>query len=83
MLQNIGYMSNFLLRVYLPVIILFLSLQSNTNKVIQMRTATLIEPYLGYRNIILIKKWDTKWEVEICGSSKHIWVYEDEFIEDK
>lgn len=39
-----------------------------------MRTATLIEPYLGYRNIILIEKWDTKWE---------IWVYEDEFIEDK
>lgn len=33
-----------------------------------MRTATLIEPYLGYRNIILIEKWDTKWEVEICGS---------------
>lgn len=54
-------------------------MQSNTNKVIQMRTATLIEPYLGYRNIILIKKW----EVEICGSGKHIWVYEDEFIEDK
>ena len=33
-----------------------------------MRTATLIEPYLGYRNIILIEKWDTKWEVEICGN---------------
>lgn len=48
-----------------------------------MRTATLIDPYLGYRNIILIEKWDTKWEVEICGSGKHIWVYEDEFIEDK
>lgn len=58
-------------------------MQSNTNKVIQMRTATLIEPYLGYRNIILIEKWDTKWEVEICGSGKHIWVYEDEFIEDE
>lgn len=28
-----------------------------------MRIATLIEPYLGYRNIILIEKWDTKWEV--------------------
>lgn len=27
-----------------------------------MRTATLIEPYLGYRNIILIEKWDTKWK---------------------
>lgn len=48
-----------------------------------MRTATLIEPYLGYRNIILIEKWDTKWKVEICGSGKHIRVYEDEFIEDK
>lgn len=79
MLQNIGYAGNF---YYGYIKILFVYLQSNTNKVIQMRTATLIEPYLGYRNIILIEKWDTKWEVEICGSGKHIWVYEDEFIED-
>lgn len=45
------------------------------------KQATLNEPYLGYRNIILIKYWPTmyKWEVEICGSGKHIWVYEDEF----
>ncbi len=47
-----------------------------------MRTATLKEPYKGYRNIILIEKWGDKWEVEICGSSKHIFVYEDEFVED-
>ncbi len=40
-----------------------------------MRTATLIEPYLGYRNIILIKKWDTKWEVEICGGVASIFGY--------
>ncbi len=45
------------------------------------RQATLNEPYLGYRNIILVKYWPTmcKWEVEICGSGKHIWVYEDDF----
>ena len=49
-----------------------------------MRTATLKEPYLGYRNIVLIRYWSSmyKWEVEICGSGKHIWVYEDEFEED-
>lgn len=45
------------------------------------RSATLIEPYLGYRNIMLVQYWPTmyKWEVEICGSGKHIYVYEDEF----
>jgi hypothetical protein len=49
-----------------------------------MRTATLKEPYKGYRNIILIEYWPNmhKWEVEICGSSKHVFVYEDEFEED-
>lgn len=47
-----------------------------------MRTATLKEPYKGYRNIILIECWGDKWEVEICGSGKHIFVYEDEFEED-
>lgn len=49
-----------------------------------MRTATLKEPYKGYRNIILIEYWPNmhKWEVEICESGKHIFVYEDEFEED-
>lgn len=49
-----------------------------------MRTATLKKPYKGYRNIILIEYWPSeyKWEVEICGSGKHIMVYEDEFVED-
>lgn len=49
-----------------------------------MRTATLKVPYLGYRNIILIEYWSQmyQWEVEICGSGKHIWVYSDEFEED-
>ena len=47
-----------------------------------MRTATLKEPYKGYRNIILIENWGDKWEVKICGSGKHIFVYEDEFEED-
>ena len=49
-----------------------------------MRIATLKEPYKGYRNIILIEYWGNicKWEVEICGSGKHIFVYEDEFVED-
>ena len=47
-----------------------------------MRAATLKEPYKGYRNIILIENWAHKWEVEICGSGKHIFVYEDEFEED-
>ena len=45
------------------------------------RQATLKEPYLGYRNIIIVQYWPTmyKWEVEICGCGKHIYVYEDEF----
>lgn len=45
------------------------------------KSATLNEPHLGYRNIEIIKYWPTmhKWEVEICGSGKHIWVYRDEF----
>lgn len=49
-----------------------------------MRTATLKESYKGYRNIILIEYWANmyKWEVEICGSGKHIFVYEDEFEDD-
>ena len=49
-----------------------------------MRTATLKEPYKGCRNIILIDyRGDFGvWEVEICDSGKHIFVYEDEFVED-
>ncbi|MBF0648716.1 hypothetical protein IR083_07775 [Dysgonomonas sp. GY75] len=43
------------------------------------RTATLTEPYLGYRNIILMEKVGFKWLVRIGGSGKEIEVYEDEF----
>lgn len=43
------------------------------------RYATLIEPYLGYYNIVLICKIEYKWLVRICGSGKEIYVYEDEF----
>ncbi|MDR2005318.1 MAG: hypothetical protein LBQ74_20030 [Prevotella sp.] len=43
------------------------------------RTATLIEPYKGYRNIELIEKIGFKWLFRICGSGKEIEVYEDEF----
>lgn len=46
------------------------------------KTATLIVPYNGYRNITLEEKMGNKWLVEICGSGKQIEVYEDEFIED-
>lgn len=48
------------------------------------RTATLNEPYLGYENIVLVKYWPSmyKWEVEICGSGKHIFVFDDEFTLD-
>lgn len=48
------------------------------------KSATLNEPYQGYRNITLVTYWPTmyKWEVEICGSGKHIYVYEDEFTLD-
>ena len=48
------------------------------------RPATLNVPYLGYSNIIIIQYWPSmyKWEVEIGGSGKHVWVYEDEFTLD-
>lgn len=57
-------------------------IQSKNKKA--MRTATLKDPYKGYRNIVLVEYWPSmcKWEVEICGSGKHIFVYEDEFEED-
>ncbi len=43
------------------------------------RTATLKEPYRGYRNIVLIEQAGYKWRVRICGSGLEIEVYEDEF----
>ena len=42
-------------------------------------TATLITAIYGYRNIILLQKVEYMWEVEICGSGKLIYVYEDDF----
>ena len=45
-------------------------------------TATLITPYLGYRNIELIEKIGYRWLVRICGSGKEIEIYEDEFTLD-
>ncbi len=44
------------------------------------RTATLNEPYLGYRNIELIRMYEHKWLVRIIESGKEIEVYEDDFI---
>lgn len=43
------------------------------------KTATLNEPYLGYRNIEIIEQAGCKWLARICGSGKIIEVYEDEF----
>lgn len=43
------------------------------------RTATLIVPERGYRNIELIRRIGNKWLVRICGSGKEIEAYEDEF----
>jgi hypothetical protein len=45
-------------------------------------TATLIAGYYGYSNILLVQKVEYQWEVEICGSGKIIYVYEDDFILD-
>ncbi len=45
--------------------------------------ATLKTPYLGHRSIILIEKLEYRWLVEICGSGKHIEVWEDEFVLDE
>ncbi|GAB6119617.1 hypothetical protein [Dysgonomonas termitidis] len=42
-------------------------------------TATLNDPYQGYRNIELIRQVGNKWLVRIYGSGKEIEVYEDEF----
>lgn len=46
------------------------------------RTATLKEPYRGYRNIIIIRRSGYKWLAEVCGSGATIEVYEDEFVLD-
>lgn len=48
------------------------------------REATLINHYKGYRNIMLVRYWADiyQWEVEICGSGKHLFVYDDEFVID-
>ena len=46
------------------------------------KTATLIKPYQGYRNIEIIAQEGVKWTVSICGSGKIIEVYEDEFVLD-
>jgi hypothetical protein len=48
----------------------------------KMRTATLIEPYNGYRNVEVISKEGNKWLCSICGSGKEIYLYEDEFVYD-
>jgi len=45
-------------------------------------TATLITGYYGYRNILLVQKVEYMWEVEIYGSGKIIYVYEDDFVLD-
>ena len=42
-------------------------------------TATLNIAMYGYRNIILLQEVEYKWEAEICGSGKVIYVYEDDF----
>lgn len=45
----------------------------------QGKYATLITPYKGYRNIILLCQEGNRWMAEICSSGKIIEVYEDEF----
>jgi hypothetical protein len=47
-----------------------------------MKTATLITPYKGYRNIELIERVGYKWLVRICGSGQELLIYDDEFILD-
>jgi hypothetical protein len=45
-------------------------------------SATLVKPYRGYRNIVLICQVAGKWLVRICGSGLEIEVYENEFVLD-
>lgn len=49
------------------------------NEIEDGRTATLIVPFKGYRNIQLIRKIEYKWLIRICGSGLEMPVYEDEF----
>lgn len=42
-------------------------------------TATLLQPYLGYRRIELIEKLQYAWRARICDSGREIEVREDEF----
>lgn len=44
--------------------------------------ATLLTPYKGYRNILLLCREGIKWTAEICGSGKIIEVYDGEFVLD-
>jgi hypothetical protein len=44
--------------------------------------ATLITPYKGYRNILILCQEGNRWTAEICESGAIIEVYEDEFIID-
>ena len=46
------------------------------------QTATLIEPYRGYRAIELVEKNGYKWTVRIIDSGLELEVYDDEFIVD-
>lgn len=48
------------------------------------RQAKLITPWRGYRNITLVEYHPNlcQWEVEICGSGKRLFLYEDEFVID-
>jgi hypothetical protein len=46
------------------------------------QTATLIEPYRGYRAIELVEKNGYKWTVRIIDSGVELEVYDDEFIVD-
>lgn len=45
-------------------------------------SATLVNPYKGYRNIELLRQIGCKWLVRICGSGLVIEVFEDEFVLD-
>ena len=43
------------------------------------QTVKLRDPYKGYHYGVLIAKEHYQWEVEIVGSGKIIWLYEDDF----
>lgn len=48
----------------------------------QGKYATLITPYKGYRNILILCQEGNRWTVEICESGAVLEVYDDEFILD-